>query len=70
MVGVTGSHDFIFSSECVEREREREREREKREVRSFWWFLTFWPHCFKKICAVRKSGWELCSVQIHYMCGR
>ena len=24
MVGVTGSHDFIFSSECRERERERE----------------------------------------------
>ena len=30
MVGVTGSHDFIFSSECRDREREREREREER----------------------------------------
>ena len=30
VVGVTGSHDFIFSSECRER-KNREREREIRE---------------------------------------
>ena len=39
MVGVTGSHDFIFSSECREREREREREERGAELLVVFDFL-------------------------------